>query len=520
MLTAPLTIRQPDGAPSGPSVQEGARPSGGTAGRLAWLDALRGVAALIVALHHASESYIPGWQAAVPVWLDPGKYGVLVFFLVSGYVIPASLERRGSLRGFWIGRLFRIYPLLLVACLVGLLPYLLGDTELRPGLEVHDPTVATLAHLTMLQDLLGVPNMLNVLWTLSYEMAFYLLVAGLFVAGVHRRSASVALSLAVAMVSVSVVLPASGFSKALGIGPVVIITFVVLVVAITASLSGRRRVAIAGGVLGGLLGALLAGANGRVSAWEGLTYLALMFAGTAFYRAEVAARALRERRADGAERASEADQKPEAGRRSERRRDRLRVAGGPAALVCVPCAGVAAVALNAHLYVGDAVVPEYAFYWAVVLSLATGTFVVAWSLRRRRMPRALSTLGRISFSVYLLHPVLLIFAHEYIGISGRNEPVQMAAFMVVLIVLSLLSHRWIEEPGQRLGRRLTRRHPAVLRPPSAADSPSSAAGQDTGDSGGDGRRQHPARSDQEVGEPLVGPSGVEGVLLAEVDDRQ
>ncbi|MFD0536999.1 hypothetical protein ACFQY7_27985 [Actinomadura luteofluorescens] len=43
--------------------------------------------------------------------------------------------------------------------------------------------------MTMLQDVLNVPNAMNVLWTLSYEMAFYLLVVALFVVGGHRRSA-------------------------------------------------------------------------------------------------------------------------------------------------------------------------------------------------------------------------------------------------------------------------------------------------------------------------------------------
>jgi peptidoglycan/LPS O-acetylase OafA/YrhL len=41
-------------------------------------------------------------------WL--GLYGVFVFFMVSGYIVPASLERRGSVRGFWVSRVFRLYP--------------------------------------------------------------------------------------------------------------------------------------------------------------------------------------------------------------------------------------------------------------------------------------------------------------------------------------------------------------------------------------------------------------------------
>jgi peptidoglycan/LPS O-acetylase OafA/YrhL len=89
--------------------------------------------------------------------------------------------------------------------------------------------------------------------------------------------------------------------------------------------------------------------------------------------------------------------------------------------------------------------------------LAAVTFVLAWMLRRRRIPRVLSTLGKISFSVYLLHPVLLIYSGMYIGRSKTDDPLRLLLFIVVLIVISLLTYRWVEEPGQRLGRRLTRR---------------------------------------------------------------
>ncbi|MGH3242742.1 MAG: acyltransferase family protein, partial [Spirillospora sp.] len=165
--------------------------------RLGWLDALRGAAALAVALHHASYVYLPSLRIRVADWFDPGMAGVLVFFLVSGYIVPASLERRGSVRGFWIGRFFRIYPLLAVACLLAVLPFLLGVLGLRAGLEQYSPATAVLAHLTMLQDVLNVPNVMNVLWTLSYEMAFYLLIVALFVVGGHRRSAPAAAVLTV-----------------------------------------------------------------------------------------------------------------------------------------------------------------------------------------------------------------------------------------------------------------------------------------------------------------------------------
>src|SRR4051812_7644980 len=102
--------------------------------RLAWLDLLRGIAAMVVALHHATYYFTPNARAKMGDWVDPGLYGVLVFFLVSGYIVPASLERHGHVRRFWTSRMLRIHPLLLVACAVTLLPFLMGVRGLRAGL--------------------------------------------------------------------------------------------------------------------------------------------------------------------------------------------------------------------------------------------------------------------------------------------------------------------------------------------------------------------------------------------------
>src|SRR5579875_535438 len=83
--------------------------------RLAWLDALRGVAALAVVYDHASYQFLVPVRDVITAWIDPGEFGVFVFFLISGYIVPASLERRGSVRGFWVSRLFRLYPAYILA---------------------------------------------------------------------------------------------------------------------------------------------------------------------------------------------------------------------------------------------------------------------------------------------------------------------------------------------------------------------------------------------------------------------
>ena len=64
----------------------------------------------------------------------------------------------------------------------------------------------------MLSQLLGGTDVINVIWTLSYEMVFYLLLTGLFVAGWHRRSSLWAAGFAVAAVAVGGLLPMTALS--------------------------------------------------------------------------------------------------------------------------------------------------------------------------------------------------------------------------------------------------------------------------------------------------------------------
>ncbi|WP_075024802.1 acyltransferase family protein [Actinomadura madurae] len=396
--------------------------------RLGWLDALRGGAALAVALHHASYVYLPGLRARMADWFDPGLVGVLVFFLVSGYIVPASLERRGSVRGFWIGRFFRIYPLLAVTCLLAVLPFLLGVLGLRAGLETYSPATAVLAHMTMLQDVLNVPNAMNVLWTLSYEMAFYLLIVALFVVGGHRRSAPAAVVITVvALVAVTLTAgglltgahaPAGLLSRTVGTGPVVAVTAAALVVAIGAAMSRRPATRTAGGLLGGLLAAALVTLNGRISAWEGLVMLAVMFLGTAIHRAE---------------------------------HGQITRRSGTAAGAVVIGGALVAGTWNAAPYGRNA-----QLVWCGAVVAAALAFGAAWRLRHARFPGWATGLGTISFSVYLLHPLLLMVAAQFLGVSGREDAVGLGFFLLALIVLSWASQRWIEAPAQRLGRRLTR----------------------------------------------------------------
>ncbi|GLW66327.1 hypothetical protein Arub01_45710 [Actinomadura rubrobrunea] len=378
---------------------------------------------MLVALHHAFYVFLPDLQVALAGRFDPGHYGVLVFFLVSGYIVPASLERHGSVRVFWISRFFRLYPLLAVACLLGVLPFLLGVRGLRAGLEEFDPLTAVVAHATMLQDLLAVPNAINVLWTLSYEMAFYLLVVALWAVGWQRRSAPIAAGLAVLALPAGL-LPAALLARTAGVGPVVAAAAAVLAVAVAAAMSERPGPRTAGGLLGGLLALALVAANSRVEPWEGAVMLAVMFAGTAVYRAE---RGQVSRRATAL------------------------------GLGAVAAASLAAVAWAPRQDAAGAQTWQARWIWTSSLLLAAATFGAAWLLRRRRFPRWATGLGTASFSVYLLHPILLMVAAQFLGRTGRMDVPGMLVFVAALVALSAASYRWIEAPAQRAGRRLARR---------------------------------------------------------------
>ncbi|MFI6597303.1 acyltransferase family protein [Nonomuraea sp. NPDC050536] len=375
--------------------------------RLAWLDALRGIAALAVVYEHALGPLLPEARQAGGPYFAPGWYGVLVFFLVSGYVVPASLERRGDLRGFWISRGFRLYPLW-AACMVGVLALSAAGVLQVPS---AGPVTSALAHLTMLQDLLGVPRVLNVLWTLSYEMAFYLLLTALFRLGWHRRSLSAALAFTAVAVAGAGLLPTSLFA---GNVP---LTLAVALALVAAGLAGvlyggphARRVAAA--ALAVTVVVLLA-CNGHFPAWQSLIILATMFSGTVLYRAE-----------------------------------RGELTWFSAAwVVLVPFAAWAL----------DASGPT-----RVATLAAWATFAAGMLLRHRRVPGVLAWLGLVSYSVYLLHPLLLHSVDALLpdtGVALGWRLAILAAALAALLGLSALTWRWVELPGQRLGARLRKRLP-------------------------------------------------------------
>jgi peptidoglycan/LPS O-acetylase OafA/YrhL len=156
--------------------------------RFSHIDSLRAIAALLVVWMHTSEQFVliatPSIQDRLhdfAALIDVGRIGVVIFFAVSGFVIPSSLrgERRESCREFLIKRLFRLYPVYWFSIPFGLITF-----WNIWGKEISLSSI--LWNLTMLQEAMGHPSVQGQYWTLQTELAFYVLCVVLFVQGVLR----------------------------------------------------------------------------------------------------------------------------------------------------------------------------------------------------------------------------------------------------------------------------------------------------------------------------------------------
>lgn len=154
-------------------------------GRLASIDALRGAAALGVVLYHTNA--IPGvdrrlWFGdATDAAMLFGKYGVWLFFVISGFCIHLQWVRARVVPGarplsfaeFWRRRIRRLYPPYLVTLVFYVwLRHQLGEL---PWNALSAWKVGL--HALMLQnvDTRALNAMNNVYWTLAVEEQLYLL---------------------------------------------------------------------------------------------------------------------------------------------------------------------------------------------------------------------------------------------------------------------------------------------------------------------------------------------------------
>lgn len=151
------------------------------------VDALRGIAALSVAVFHLSGHSFEGTDSALTALLSAifqyGYLGVPIFFVISGFVIAATLNPP-DVNFHYIGkfvakRATRLDPpyWLSIAVDIGLV-YL---TIYLFRLPSEVPSAAQIvSHIFYLQNLLGYGDIAANYWTLCFEVQFYLFLSLIF----------------------------------------------------------------------------------------------------------------------------------------------------------------------------------------------------------------------------------------------------------------------------------------------------------------------------------------------------
>lgn len=137
------------------------------------LELLRAFAALLVVLFHTETIFLASGHTPFHGVFSAGNRGVDLFFVLSGFIIAyvhrGDLGRPGRLGNFVYNRLTRIYPAAWIMTAFALAVYAVGFGGAGKGAKL-DPESVAASFLLLAQH--GAP-LVNVTWTLTYEMFFY-----------------------------------------------------------------------------------------------------------------------------------------------------------------------------------------------------------------------------------------------------------------------------------------------------------------------------------------------------------
>ncbi|WP_414445162.1 acyltransferase family protein [Burkholderia sp. 22PA0106] len=389
-------------------------PSAASPHRLDHVDAMRAIAVLLVMWTHYAELYgtIAGSQFAFDTMqqsINFGRIGVVIFFGISGMLIPNSL--RGSVadgtRRFVIRRVFRLYPAFWLSLPIGYAVYwlLFGHRMAPMGLA---------ANLSMIPTAFGWDAIMSHYWTLETELAFYALCLALhWLGGLHQMR--------------TLCLTCLGLCAAF--------------------------------VLGSALKLIPADALGQ---YKGMLYhLAIMFWGACFRQAYDTPRAA-------------------VSFGVFRRRVSLSYRAACVAVTAV-VVGIAVLMAGIDLLHRDFVhvSASIGYLFGILAFLLFATVI-------RIRARVFAWIGRISYSLYLLHGVPLYLIYWYCkanGLTGGPLGVYMVLTVPPALALAWASYRLVETAGIDAGYALTptRRSPGGVAPRRGAldaGRPASAAHDD------------------------------------------
>ncbi len=390
------------------------------------LEYLRGLAGLMVVAQHLFEIYSPEFYYFSATRVRFGEWGVLIFFLISGYLIPQTVVRHPSLGSFVINRVFRLFPVYLVVTI-------LAWWVSWPNAPVRE----ILAALTLTQHLLHMNPWVGASWTLHYEWLFYLATAVLLLYGGRnglKRAAFVALLLPVLGM---ILWRGSAQSASLGefMQDPASLWRTLPWLLLAAFWLWRRRVrgaALAGALLAVVL-VLLNWGNGHKAPWFNMMLWSTYAMGVLLYLLPANSRILK--------------------------------------LVMAVYLGVILVqfwrmagshpveppwlpAWRPEHWLPYLAAPGAIKHWwtdAVAFVAALPVFILMLRWRPARPYRVLGWLGSISYPLYLIHGEVI----RLVGGLTHGHPVGMVLSIALALGLAWLIHRLIELPGIRLGKRMS-----------------------------------------------------------------
>jgi peptidoglycan/LPS O-acetylase OafA/YrhL len=156
-----------------------------------YLDLLRGLAALTVALSHLQLFGVASSQFAW--WLPAdGHDAVVLFFILSGFVIAASTKAKTAqgLRGYLLDRAARIYSVAVPILLLAAALCAIGWIDFEQTYQLDNWWLYIPFHLSFLSQswsLREIPFGLNPWWSLPFEVWYYVLFGcAAFLRGVQR----------------------------------------------------------------------------------------------------------------------------------------------------------------------------------------------------------------------------------------------------------------------------------------------------------------------------------------------
>lgn len=189
-----------------------------TRGFSLWLDAIRALAAFTVLFGHMAHTRFTGGDYYVLREWNVASDAVVVFFVISGLVIAYAADRDGDLKTYSYNRVTRIFTVIVPALALTLLFDAIGTRismdAYPPGYYQHLSWSEFLFRgLTLTPQWLGTMEPVRLgsngpIWSLSYELAYYLIFGfAVFLSGA-RRLVLIALVALLAGVPILALMPA------------------------------------------------------------------------------------------------------------------------------------------------------------------------------------------------------------------------------------------------------------------------------------------------------------------------